>query len=152
MKVIGFNFTKISANKNKEFKAGPSISTNIEFKDIEPVKFDILKEENVLKNTFKFSVIYSEKEEGKEKHDQKEKIAEVNFEGIILLSVSKEESKNILKAWKKKETPQEMRFPLFNLILSKCSIKALNLEEEIGLPFHTPLPQIRPQQKQENQP
>jgi len=40
-----------------------------------------------------------------------------------------------------------MRVPLFNFIMNKCNIKALYLEDEMGLPLHIPLPKISTEQE-----
>lgn len=141
MRIIGLNFTKILAEKSPDFKLA-EINTNIEFEDIAKEDVGLPKEDSEsLKITFKFSVNYSDKE----KKDSKK--GEVVFQGNILLLASKEESKELLKSWKKKELPDQFRISLFNFLLQKCSLRALQLEEEIGLPLHFPLPQLRPGQQ-----
>ena len=64
----------------------------------------------------------------------------------------KEELKQTLDSWKKKQIPPEVRTGLFNFIMSKCNIKALFLEDEMALPFHLPMPRISPNQVSENNP
>jgi len=140
MKVIGLNFTKISAAKDENFKVGPAINTDIEFTNVEEESVSLLKEDSqALKSAFRFSVSYLESEDKKSK-----KNAEIILEGNIIVSGTKDEAKDVQKAWKKKEIPNSFKVPLFNLILRKCSPKALQLEEELNLPTHIPLPQIRP--------
>jgi len=159
MQVIGFNLNKINAEKSKDFKRG-SINTNVEFLNIEKDEVEMLKDKDVLKIDFRFIVSYkveekSEKEDElkeESKKDQKEEIkeklkpvknlAEVNFEGSILVTVTAEESKETLKSWKNKETSKNLKTSLFNIILKRCSIKALTIEDELGLPPHIPLPRI----------
>lgn len=138
MKIVGYNLTEIQAKKDPNFKRS-SINTNIEFTDIIKEKLEFLKDSEALKTTFKFSVNYKD---GKNKEDDQ---AEVSFKGFLMLSVSKDESKEFIKSWKKKEVPKNMVLPLYNFILKKCSIKALQLEEDMGLPSHLPLPQVQPQ-------
>ena len=65
------------------------------------------------------------------------------------MSASKEDSKTLTKSWKKNEIPDGTKIPLFNVILKKCTTKALQLEEELLLPSHIPMPQLRPQSKKE---
>lgn len=140
MKVLGFNITKIKAEK--EFKFTKSeVNTNITFTNVETEKIELLKDSEALKNHFKFTIEYTDgekKEKGKN---------EVSFEGFLILSVSKDESKEFKKAWKKKEVPKDKMIPLYNLILKRCSIKALGLEEDLGLPAHIPMPQVKPGQQ-----
>lgn len=137
MQVIGFNLKKILVEKSTNFQRGP-INTNIEFKEIEKEKVDLLKDLEALKFSFIFLVVYSDQEKKDElKH------GEVSFEGDILLSAEKDEAKEITKLWKKKQIEDKVRIPLINFILKKCSVKALSLEEDLNLPSHIPFPQIR---------
>lgn len=138
MQLIGFNFTKISAEKTPKFKLGSAINTNIEFTDFEKEKIEILKDTEALRVSFKFSISYIESEEKKGVKD-----GELLFEGNLVLSAAKEESKEMFKSWKKKELPGPVRLFLFNIILKKCSTKALSLEEDIALPYHIPMPQLQ---------
>ncbi len=143
MQVIGFNLKKILAQRSIDFQKGP-INTNIEFTDVEKEKVDMLKDIDALKISFVFSVNYSDQEKKEElKH------GEVSFEGNILLSSTKDESKEIQKSWKKKQIQDSVRIPLINFILKKCSVKALSLEEDLNLPSHIPFPQIRKQDTQQ---
>lgn len=141
MQIIGFNFTKISAEKIEEMQK-PNISTNIEFINIEKEKIDFLKDSEAFKVSFKYGLDYENREEKKIL-----KNGEIKFEGRIILSTNKEESKKILKSWKKKEIPNEIKVPLFNLILKKCTPKAVYLQDEINLPSHVPMPRISPKQQ-----
>ena len=140
MKIAGYSLTEIKARKDPSFKRS-SINTNIEFINIEKEKLDFLKDSEALKASFKFYVNYT----GEEKKGETDNQAEVSFEGFLMLSVSKDESKEFIKSWKKKEVPKNMVLPLYNFILKKCSIKALQMEEDMGLPSHLPLPQVQPQ-------
>ena len=154
MQVIGFNLTKIRAMKSKDFQRTP-MNTSIEFTGFEKEKVEMLKDTEAAKINFKFSVTYedSKKEEEKqakkkEEKEEKEKQGEVTFEGVLVLSVTKEEGKAMQKSWKKKQIPVNIQVPLYNFILKKCSIKAALIEEEIGLPTHIPTPQIKPSENQ----
>ena len=143
MQVIGFNLSKVLAERSPDFTRS-AINTNIEFSNVEKEKVDLLKDAEAVKISFKFSVIY----ENKEKKEKKN--GEVSCEGVIVLSTSKEEAKDFHKSWKKKEVPKDTMIPLYNVILKKCSLKALQLEDDLNLPPHIPFPQIRAQPKQDN--
>ncbi|PIN93029.1 hypothetical protein COU54_04735 [Candidatus Pacearchaeota archaeon CG10_big_fil_rev_8_21_14_0_10_31_24] len=137
MPVIGFNFTKISATRFSEPRRNSTIDGNMEFKDITTEKNSILNSDNeVLKLSFKFGFTYFESE------DKKNKLGELAFEGDIFYSTTKEESKEILKSWKKKTTPKEFSEGIYTLILRKCTVKALDLEDQVGLPPHLQLPKV----------
>jgi hypothetical protein len=140
MNIIGFNFTKITGEKSKTFKTPFSIDTNIEFTSIEKEKLTILKEVEPITASFKFSLNYIEIENDKGKKGQKQ--GEICFEGVLLLSANKEEAKDLLKSWKKNEIADPLRQPLFNTLLKRCTLRALPLEEELGLPLHINIPML----------
>ena len=142
MRIIGFNFTKVSAERFPEKAMGPDRSTNIEFQNIDKEDNRIAKDDSeMLRVSFKFSVIYGEKD--KKEKDKDASSAEVALSGFIILMAAKEESKELQEAWKKKELSSSFRVPIFNFILKKCSIRALQLEDELNLPLHVPMPQLK---------
>ncbi len=143
MQVIGFNLTKVLAERSPNFTRS-AINTNIEFSNVEKEKVDLLKDAEAVKISFKFSIIY----EDREKKDKKN--GEVSCEGVIVLSTSKEEAKDFHKSWKKKEVPKDTMIPLYNVILKKCSVNALQLEDDLNLPPHIPFPQVRAQPPKDN--
>ncbi len=149
MQLIGFNLKKIQANRSPQFNRS-AINTNIEFRDIDKEKVDLLKDNDALRISFIFSITYQDAEKLEKNPEKKEEIenqAEVKFEGDMLFSTNKEESKDLLKSWKKKQIPENFRIPMINFILKKCSVKALSLEEDLALPSHIPFPQIRKSQQ-----
>lgn len=134
MQVIGFNFKKIQAEKKNLSKDKLTIDSNVNIQNISEEKIEAVKDKPVLKFDFNFTVNY------------KPDVAEIKLQGMVLLMVEKDQSKMIFKKWKNKEVLEEIRVPLFNLILTKCNLKAMMLEEELSLPTHIPLPRIKPQQ------
>ena len=50
--------------------------------------------------------------------------------------------KDILRSWKEKKFNNEEQIEITNIILQKASIKAFELEDEIGLPIHIKLPTV----------
>ena len=117
--------------RKEELKGQLQISQNIDIKNMEKQEIPISKEE-ALKVSFSFTIEYSEKS------------AKLEFEGYAVLMPEKEEMKEILNSWKDKQISEELRIPLFNFIMNKCNIKALDLEDEMGLPPHVPMPRITP--------
>ncbi|MBS3098636.1 hypothetical protein J4462_00310 [Candidatus Pacearchaeota archaeon] len=142
MQVIGFNFTKISAKRELKIE-NYSQNTNIEFLDLEKEKIELLKDLDAIKIIFKYSVEY------KSNKEKEKPCAELIFEGHIVLALSKKESSDILKSWKKKQIPPNIQISLFNLILKKCSPKAVYIADELNIPSPVPLPKITPKQKEE---
>jgi len=132
MRVLGFNFDKISIEKLKDRPKDLKISTNIDVADIKELKTDLLKTKEELVNVrFAYTVKY---EPG---------YAVLNLKGTITLSLDEKLSKDVLKEWKKKQMPEGFRTVLFNIIMRKAAVRSLQLEDEMNLPLHLPLPTIR---------
>ena len=133
MQIIGFNFEKIQAERKNPSKEKIQVKSNINIASIEQEKLEMVKSQETLKFNFDFSVEYTE-------------MANISLKGFVLMLLEKEKAKDVLTKWKKKKISDEVRILLFNFILTKCNIRALQLEEELGLPSHVPLPRISQQQ------
>ncbi len=144
--IVGFKLKKIlaetlvdasSQEKNKDIRI-TKVNTKTDIIDISEQKIEI-KDQEALDVGFSFQI------------DYEPKIAKVVFEGRIISLVEKNQAKKIIDDWKKKQLPKEFRLEVMNTVLSRCSIKALEIEEDIGLPPHFPLPRFQVQEKgQEN--
>ena len=137
MKLIGFNINKISAEKiSSDFK-GLKIENNIKIEEINSTKADFFKkEEEILQITFNYILNYNPN------------LAKLAFSGSIILLVEQKEAKEILKQWENKEIAEDIKIPLFNFILKKTNLKALELEDELNLPLHIQLPSLKTQKKE----
>tara|TARA_Y100000034_G_C6644207_1_gene281724 strand:- start:102 stop:521 length:420 start_codon:yes stop_codon:yes gene_type:complete len=139
MKLIGFGFKKISITKKKQDLKDLKIETNIAIPDVRKIKDSLIKsDDDLLEFDFEYTVNYTPE------------IAEISLGGTLVLAVENTISKEILKNWKKKKLPDNVRVAIFNVVLKKSNIKALNLEEEMNLPYHLPLPQLKPAEEENN--
>ncbi len=139
MQTVGFNFTKIEAHKLVKMQ---NVSPNmiISFTNIEKENSDLITSK-ILKISFSYKITYTDNTEKSKNKEIKENY--LLIEGNFALTVSEEEEKEFLKEWKKKETPTQYRESLYNLILRKCTLKAVSLEEEVNLPIHIPIPKVK---------
>lgn len=132
MRLLGFNLTKISAEKFSSNLANLKIETKIDIKNILETKQDFIKvKEDMVAVNFSYDI------------DYKENIAKIILEGSLLLSLDSKTFKEVIKQWKDKKMPPEFNIALFNIIMKKSSLKALDIEELFGLPFHIQFPTIR---------
>lgn len=138
MQILGFGLTKISGEKRPIKEAGLIANTNLEILDVTKEEVDMIKDSDVIKVSFKFGVSYSKKDAPKSVQPN----AELSFEGGIILSLAKGESKEIVKSWKKSGLPNDIRVAVMNIIFRRCSSKALQLEDELDLPPHIPVPRV----------
>jgi len=144
MQLIGFNFTKISA-ENPLIAGKKTISTKIDFTNVEEKEMTILKDAKTASISFNYLINYEDKENNEETKGS------ISFEGKILFSVSDDEHSLITEAWKEKQIPETMRVPLFNIILQKCTPKAVFLQDEINLPPHMPMPRVGVKKEENDQ-
>lgn len=123
MRLIGFNFNKISIERLNNKADKIKFNTKIDISSIEPLKSDVLKtKDEILKVDFVYSILYEPD------------FAKLELAGNILLSVEPKIAKDVLKGWKNKETSEDFRIFMFNIILRKSNIKALQLEESLAFP------------------
>jgi len=136
MRVIGFNFDKISIEKLKDRPDKLNIKTNIDVSEIKQIKSDLLKtKEELVEAKFSYTVKY---EPG---------YANIDLKGKALLSLEEKQAKEVMKEWKKKQMPEEFRTVLLNIIMRKSSLRSLHLEDELNLPLHLPFPTLQPQKE-----
>lgn len=139
MRIIGFNFTKISIEKLKEITSNEDLKVNTEINvlEIKEVKTDILKtKEEILGIDFTFNVNYEPE------------IAKISLTGKFLAALDPKKAKEAINKWKSKEMSEELRLFFFNVILKKSTLRALYLEEELNLPPHIPLPSFKKENKE----
>lgn len=136
MKLMGFNFDKISIEKFISHYENLKINTKLDLINISKVKTDFFKpKEDLIAINFAFGL------------DYEPKIAQIEFIGSILLSIESKLAKEVLKQWEEKQIPEDFRISIFNIILKKATLRALRLEEEMNLPLHVPLPTLKKDQE-----
>lgn len=127
LKLIGSKFTKINAERKQNFTGKLTISTNIQIKNLE--KIEELKD--ALKTSYNFEVNYNE-------------LGCIIIEGNVFISATPRTIKELLKSWKDKKFDTPEHIQITNFIIQKASIKAFELEEELGIPIHIRLPTLSP--------
>lgn len=125
LKLAGAKLTKVSAERNPKFDGKLEIKTNIKVDSLEKIK----EVKDTVELKYIFGVDYAE-------------LGKVEVEGSLFLSGDAKAIKDLLKLQKDKnfETPEYIA--ITNLIIQKASIKAFELEEELGLPIHIKLPRL----------
>ena len=139
MTIVGFNFTKLGAEKKDMAKGEINVSNNVAIDNVDEKKISLANDkQKVLAFTFSFTSKYEPD------------IGSINFRGDILWMEETKKAKEILDGWKKdRKLPKEIMTGILNTILNKCNIQALILSEQINLPPPIPLPKLQPAQKQE---
>ncbi len=136
MKFMGFSFTRLNVERGSENYKDLKINTNIDIVDVASAKSNFMKtKEEVVIIKFKYIVEYSNK------------VGNLDIEGNVAIAFDQKDAKELLKQWKNKKIPENLRAPIFNMILRKTTLKALELEDEMNLPLHTrTIPSIKKNQ------
>lgn len=137
MRIVGFSISKISGERKEIIKGKFDVKSNVDIKNIEKQAIEI-SDKGGLKIDFVFSVNYNPK------------FANIEIAGSVLTLDDNDESKQILKDWKKKKVNVSAKIPIFNFIMDKCNLKAMQVEDELNLPLHLPLPKVSAQPVSEN--
>lgn len=138
--IVGFGFTKLSAERKEAAKGKIDINNNVTIKDVNEDSFSLGKDkqQNVLRFIFEFTSKYEPN------------VGSILFEGDLLYMEESKKAKEILSSWKKeKKIPKEIMAGLLNTILTKCNIQALILSQEVNLPAPIPLPKVQIGQQEE---
>ena len=125
LKLIGSKITKINAERKPEFSGKLEIETSIKINSLKKLK----ETKNTLKLSYNFKINYKE-------------LGNILIEGDLFLSGDSKNINNLLKIQKDKKYNTPEYITITNLIIQKASIKAFELEEELGLPIHIKLPTL----------
>ncbi len=125
LKLAGSKFLKVSAERSPEFSGKLAVKTNIKIDNLDKVK----DAKDALRLDYTFEVDYGD-------------LGKIEIKGILFLTGDAKTNKELLKLQKDKKYDSPEYVGLTNLIIQKASIKALELEEELGLPIHMKLPTL----------
>ena len=131
--IVGFGFTKLSAERKEAAKGKIDINNNVTIKNVEEADISLGKDkQNVAKFLFEFTSKYEPN------------VGIILFEGELLYMEDPKKIKELLAGWKKdKKVPKELMAGLLNTILTKCNIQALILSQQVNLPPPIPLPKVQ---------
>ena len=125
IKLIGAKFSEIEAKRDLDFSGKLELKTNIQIISLEKVE----KSKDRLKITYLFEINYKE-------------LGHIKIKGDLYISSDEKIIKSILKDKEDKKYNSPEYIQLTNFIIRKASIKAFELEEELGLPIHIKLPTL----------
>ncbi len=125
MRVIGFKFDKITAEKFKELEDNVQLKSNFNLGKIEKEEIEGQEKDSVFSFQFTYSLDY-------------DSTAKIEFSGQIFMSVDKKLAKELEKD--NKIIPDDLKTTLLNFILFRTHVESLHLEEKLNLPFHISSP------------
>jgi len=133
MTIVGFNFTKIEAEKRKGRSAKVNISNNVAVKSIEDTDLSLGSEkQKAIKFIFEFVSKYEPD------------IGSIVLTGEVLFLEEAKKIQKIQDDWKKnKKIDGALMSVILNTVLSKSNVQALILSQEVNLPSPIPLPKVK---------
>ena len=130
--LLNSRLTKVSGERKPDFSGKLSMNQNIKIITMEKFKPTGAKIESI-KINYSFQIDYSE-------------LGSVEIEGVIYIGTDTKTMKKILDEYKDKKFDSPEQVTIMNIIIQKASIRAFEIEEELGLPIHIRLPQLSPKQ------
>ena len=136
MNIVGFNFTKIVAERQRSMVGQVKINNNIHLLGLSEAKIGIGEgAKQALKMTFSFTSEYEPK------------MAILRMDGDVLILLDKKNAQKVLADWEKdKKLPPGVASRTMNYILEKCNIQGLLLAKDLNLPSPVPLPRVNVKQ------
>ena len=131
LRLAGSKILKIEAERNPEFSGQVTMETNIKLEGVEPLK----EVKDTLKAAYTFEVNYAD-------------LGKVKIEGQLFIKTTSKIAKELQKSIKDKKYNSPENIAITNLIIQKASIKAFEIEEELGLPIHIRLPTVEFKKKE----
>ena len=132
MSVMGTNFTKLLATREKGARGKISISNNITVTGVEAVKLVLGgKDQQTLKFTFSYISSYEPK------------VGTIEIEGDVIYLAKKTDAEKILSDFEKtKKVQGPVKLVILNAIVNKCTVQALVMSRDMNLPAPVPLPKV----------
>ena len=138
IRLIGFNYAKIKAERKPEYNGKIETKSNVNIENMEKVKTPAAKQES-LKVEFSVDIDYGE-------------LGKIELQGNLFILADPKIIKETITAWEGKKQPTDLQLGIVNIILQKTSVKAIQIEEEIGLPIHLQnfFPRVKPGSTEES--
>jgi hypothetical protein len=132
MSIIGFYFSKMTAEKKKTPAGKISVNNNVILTSVKEAKINLGKQKQ---SGIEFKFNYTSK------YDPE--IASVVLEGVVVFTGKEEQVKLALTGWEKdKKLPPDVLTEVYNYLLEKCTVETLVIGRDMQLPPHVPLPKM----------
>jgi hypothetical protein len=130
LKLMGSRLIHISGKREPEFDGKLSINTNIKITNIEQMK----DSKEAIRVEYDFNIDYGD-------------LGSIDLHGILFFQANSKTIKSLAKSWKEKKFDSQEHMRITNVIIQKATVKALEIEEELGLPMHIRLPSVKPKEE-----
>lgn len=137
MAIIGFQFTKMNVEKQKQPSGKISVNNNITLIDLKEVNVIGSEKQKAIEFSFAYKTTYEPE------------IGKILLEGKLVYVGNEDKVKTAIELWEKeKKLLPEIIEEVYNHLFEKCSIQGLILAKEMGLPPQLPLPKVSAEKKE----
>jgi len=133
LNLLSSRLTKVGGERNTEFSGKISMNQNIKIKSMEKFKPKESKTESI-RAEYSFEIDYAD-------------LGKVEVEGILFIGADSKTIKSVLSEFESKKFDSQEQVTIMNMIIQKASLRAFEIEDELGLPIHIRLPQLAPKQQ-----
>lgn len=130
MAIIGFNFTKIAAQRLSSRSGKIQVTNNIGVRNIESSKFSGDSKRKAVKISFRYDGLYEPK------------VARLQFDGDVVLLLPEKNADELVKGWKDGKADAKTLTSAMNHVLERCNVQAIILARDLNLPSPVPLPKV----------
>ena len=137
MPVVGFSFSKFSAERNRSVEGKLRINYNLSIKNIEKKDLPMGAVKHAgLRFTMELNVSYAD--------DKGDDVGTILTQGEVFLLEEEGAQKEILDNWKKgKKIDKDVMKQVFSASQNRSSVQAIIMSRDIGLPPPIQLPNIQ---------
>lgn len=138
MAIIGFHFTKMNVERKKQPSGKINVKNNVILTDVKEANVVGPVKQKAIEFKFSYNSIYEPD------------FGNIFLEGSLVFVGNEDLVNKALQTWEKeKKLIQEIVPEVYNYLFEKCSVEALILSKEIGLPPQVPLPKVSVEKKEE---
>ena len=131
MAIIGFNFTKMLAERKNAPTEKINISNNVSVQNVEEFQLKGKQKEKAAKFSYLFTSTYEPN------------VGKIEINGEIIWMDEEKQVKDLITSWKKdKKVPKEIMTDVLNAVLTRCNIESVVISRDINLPPPIPLPKV----------
>ena len=133
MAIVGFEYTKISVEKNDPVSGKIHVANSVNIKRVERNDLALGKtSQSGLKFVFEYNSVYNPN------------FAKITLGGLVLVLQDEKIVQEVLDGWtKEKKIKKEVLENVINMILMRCNVQSLILSSTVNLPPPGPMPKVK---------
>jgi hypothetical protein len=131
MNILNSSFNTLNAERKSSPRGKITVANNIKIDSMENANIGVDKTNMTLKIGFSFTSQYNPD------------FATLTMKGIVIGLEEKKKAEDLISEWNKtKKLNKEFSLPVLNTLMTKCSIQAIIMARDLGLPSPVSLPKI----------